>query len=115
MTLLNDILFSLNPRCPVCRQGRLFKPWSVMAVDECEVCHEKLGQNDVGDGAAVFMIFLLGFTLVPMALVLEHFVHPPLWVHAIVWGVVGLGAIAVMLPAVKAYVILLEYRYRQKS
>jgi len=114
-TLFDDILFCLKPRCPVCKQGRLFKPWSVMAVDECEVCHEKLGQNDVGDGAAVFLIFLLGATIVPLSLVFEHFVHPPLWVHAVLWGLVSLGAIAVLLPAVKAYIILLEYRYRHKS
>jgi len=114
MTLFNDLSFALKPRCPVCRKGRLFKPWSVIAVDECEVCHEKLGQNDVGDGAAVFLIFILGFTIVPLAVVFEHFIHPPLWVHAVLWTIVSLGAIAVLLPAVKAYIILLEYRYRHK-
>ena len=81
-------------------------------VEECAECHAKLGQNDVGDGAAVFLIFLLGASIVPMALVFEHFVAPPLWVHALLWGTVGLGMIAVILPTVKAFIILLEYRHR---
>lgn len=115
MSLFQDVIFSLKPRCPLCQRGRLFKPWSVNPVDECEICHAKLGQNDVGDGASVFLIFLLGVTLVPLALLFEYFVHPPLWVHAVLWGAVGLGLIAVILPAVKAFIILLEYRHRQKS
>jgi len=115
MTLFNDLSFCLKPRCPVCRQGRLFKPWSVTAVDECAVCHAKLGQNDVGDGASVFLIFLLGATIVPMSLVFEHFVHPPLWMQGVLWTIVGLGLIAVILPTVKAYIIMLEYRHRPKD
>jgi uncharacterized protein (DUF983 family) len=112
LSLLSDIAFSLKPRCPVCRKGRLFKPWSVGTVEQCDVCHEKLGQNDVGDGASVFLIFVLGASIVPMALTFEHFVAPPLWVHVLLWGIVALGMIAVILPAVKAFIILLEYRHR---
>ncbi|MBU6475216.1 MAG: DUF983 domain-containing protein [Alphaproteobacteria bacterium] len=114
MSLLDDIRFCLKPRCPVCREGRLFKPWSVDPVEECAICHTRLGETDVGDGASVFMIFLLGATVVPLALVVDHFFSPPLWVHAVLWGGVMLGMIAVILPAVKAYVILLEYRHRPK-
>ena len=99
----------------MCQRGRLFKPWSVSTVDECDVCHTKLGQNDVGDGASVFLIFLLGATIVPLALLFEHFVHPPLWVHGVLWSTVALGVIAVILPTIKAYIILLEYRHRPKA
>jgi uncharacterized protein (DUF983 family) len=113
LALFSDIAFCLKPRCPVCRKGRLFRPWSVSAVEACASCGEKLGQNDVGDGASVFLIFLLGFTLVPLALLLEHAVSPPLWVHVAVWGFVGFALIALILPAVKAYIILIEYRHRK--
>lgn len=113
MSLIGDIAFCLKPRCPACRQGRLFKPWSLTMVDKCEHCGEPLGRNDVGDGAAVFVIFLLGLTLVPLAWIFENLVAPPLWVHAVLWGVVALGIMSVLLPAVKAYVILLERRHRR--
>ena len=38
---------------------------------------------------------------------------PPLWVHAVLWGAVAFALILLLLPAVKAYVILLEYRHRK--
>ena len=82
-------------------------------VDECSVCHARLGKHDVGDGASVFLIFLLGFSIIPMAWGFECLVHPPLWVHAVLWGFVALGMISVILPRVKAFIILLEYRHRK--
>ena len=111
MSFFSDLVFVLKPRCPVCQRGRLFRPYSVNVVDECSVCHAKLGQNDVGDGASVFLIFLLGFLIIPMAWGFELLVAPPLWVHVVLWGVVALGLIALILPAVKAFIILLEYRH----
>lgn len=113
LSLFDDILFCLKPRCPVCREGRLFSPWSVTAVESCAKCGASLGAHDVGDGAAVFLIFLLGFTLVPAAWLLELALAPPLWAHVLVWGAAGLGLIALVLPATKAYIILLEYRHRR--
>jgi uncharacterized protein (DUF983 family) len=113
VSLLDDIVFSLHPRCPVCRKGRLFKPWSIAVNDKCPECGADLGAHDVGDGASVFLIFLLGVTLVPSALVVDHVFSPPLWVHMIIWTAVGLGIMALVLPTVKAYIILLEFRHRR--
>jgi uncharacterized protein (DUF983 family) len=115
LSLAEDLLFSFSPRCPACRKGRLFRPWTVTALDSCAVCHEKLGQNDVGDGASVFLIFLFGATIVPLAWLFENIAHPPLWVHAALWSGVMLGLIAFILPAVKAYIILLDYRHRHEK
>ena len=76
------------------------------------MCHAPLGKHDVGDGASVVLIFLLGFLIVPMAWAFECLAAPPLWVHVALWGIVALGIIALILPAVKAFLILLEYRHR---
>jgi len=69
----------------------------------------------VGDGAAVFLIFILGFSLVPMAWAFELLFAPPLWLHGILWTAAGLGMIALLLPASKAYIILLEWRHLKKG
>lgn len=97
----------------MCRKGRLFEPLSVKVVGVCGTCGAKLGQHDVGDGASVFLIFFLGFSIIPLAWVFELWAEPPLWVHAILWGCVAMGMIALLLPAVKAFIILLEYRHRR--
>lgn len=115
MSLADDISFCLKPRCPLCRKGRLYRPWTVSVVEKCDVCDAPLGAHDIGDGAAVFIMFILCFSIVPMAWVFELMFSPPLWVHAVLWTVVGLGAIAVMLPATKAYIIMLEWRHLKKD
>jgi uncharacterized protein (DUF983 family) len=115
LSLGSDLVFSLKPRCPQCQRGRLFKPWSVNVVGSCAECGEKLGQHDVGDGASVFLIFFLGALLIPMAWIFERMLAPPLWMHVVLWGTVALGLIALILPAVKAYIILLDYRHRKGS
>lgn len=115
MSLKEDLLFCLKPRCPVCREGRLYRPYTVSVVEECEVCKTRLVEHDIGDGAAVFIMFILCFSIIPVAWMVELLFAPPLWLHIVVWGIVGLAVIGVMLPATKAYIILLEYRHRNKD
>ncbi len=112
MNLKEDILFSLKPRCPVCQRGRLFRPYTVSIVERCEACETLLSDHDIGDGAAVFIMFILCFSIIPVAWIVELLFAPALWVHVVLWGMVGLLMIGVMLPATKAYIILLEYRHR---
>jgi uncharacterized protein (DUF983 family) len=115
MSLTEDILFSFKPRCPVCRKGRLFRPWTVSVVDKCAACGAPLGDHDIGDGATVFVMFILCVSLVPMAWIVELLFSPPLWAHALIWSVVGLGMVALFLPATKAYIIMLEWRHLRRD
>lgn len=82
-------------------------------VDRCAECNADLGLHDIGDGASVFLLFFLGFTVIPVAWAFEKAFAPPLWVHGVVWLAVMLGMIALLLPAVKCYIILLEWRHRK--
>lgn len=84
-------------------------------VGECSVCRTRLGRHDVGDGASVLLIFLLGFSLIPIAWAFELSFAPPLWVHVMLWGMVALGMIALILPRAKAFIIMLEYRHRPQN
>ena len=82
-------------------------------MDACDACGLSLGNHDVGDAASVFMIFLFGATCVPLAWVMELIWQPPMWFQALFWGIFMLCLIAVILPATKAYVILLEFRHKK--
>jgi uncharacterized protein (DUF983 family) len=97
--------------CPQCGEGRLFKGF-ITTVERCEVCGLALARGDSGDGPAVFLTFVLGFTVVPIALWVAMSVDWPLWLHTIVWGVVILGLTMGMLRPAKAYLTALQFRHR---
>ncbi len=82
-------------------------------VDRCSVCGLELAANDSGDGPAVFLIFLLGFTIVPAALLVSLRVDWPLWVHVALWGPVIMGSTVGLMRPAKALTIALQYRYRR--
>ncbi len=100
--------------CPRCGRGKLFKGFLTVK-DTCDVCGLELSRHDSGDGPAVFLIFILGFLVVPVALWVSMTVEWPLWLHTIVWSVVILGLALGMLRPAKAYVVALQYRYRRNE
>jgi uncharacterized protein (DUF983 family) len=99
-------------RCPNCGAGPLFE--GVLTVRaRCKVCDLDLRAQDAGDGPAVFVILILGFIVVGLALLFEAKVEPPLWVHAVIWPFVVLGGAIAMLRPLKATLIALQYRHRR--
>ena len=107
---------ALRCKCPKCNRGELFKPGLSMELhDKCSECGFNLSDNDVGDGPAVFLIFILGFLLVPMAVLLDWLIEPPLWAHAIIWTIAALSITLGSLKPLKSYIFALEYKHRLKS
>ena len=104
---------ALSCKCPQCHVGDLYKAgFTIDLRDSCAECGLDFTKNDSADGPAVFMIFVLGFVLVPMALLFENIFSPPLWVHAVLWGSVALGLTIGMLKPLKSYVIALQFKHR---
>lgn len=98
--------------CPRCHEGEIFKSrWSLSLRSVCPACQLDLSKNDSADGPAVFLIFVLGFALVPLALVLEVWASPPLWVHAVLWTIVALGLTLGALRPLKSYIIALQFKH----
>lgn len=99
-------------KCPKCRQGNLYANKLSMSLrPACPVCGLDLSKNDVADGPAVFLIFILGFALVPLALILDALFTIPLWVHGVLWTCVTLGLIFGTLRPLKAYILVLQYKH----
>lgn len=104
---------SLHCKCPKCQKGNLYKGGFTLELRErCDECGLDLTKNDSADGPAVFLIFVLGFLLVPLALIVEMFFVPPLWVHAVLWTVVALGMTIGALRPLKSLVIALQFKHR---
>ena len=49
----------------------------------CDVCGADFECADVGDGASVFVLFIVGFLAMVLFLLVEAAFSPPWWVHAI--------------------------------
>lgn len=107
------IMLALACKCPRCQRGNIFPPGLSFSLrPSCDSCGLDFTRNDIADGPAVFLIFILGFLLVPAALILEVLVHPPLWVHCVLWGGVALAATLGALRVLKAYVLALQFKHR---
>lgn len=104
---------ALACQCPRCGQGRLYPSrFSLSFKDRCENCGLDFSKNDAADGPAVFLIFILGFTVVPLALWLELSMEPPFWVHILLWTPVVIGMTLGFLRPVKAYVLALQHKHQ---
>lgn len=97
-------------RCPRCGKGKLFARFLTVA-ERCGHCGLDLQKEDSGDGPAVFIIFILGAFVVPLALLLEAKVAPPMWVHIVIWPPVIIGGALAMLRSMKGIMIALQYRH----
>jgi len=101
----------LRCRCPRCGEGPLYDGFLTVA-DRCTVCGLDLRKADSGDGPAVFIIFILGFVVVPLALWFESTFAPPIWVHLLIWPVVIVGGALAMLRPAKGILIALQFRHQ---
>ena len=105
--------FAFECKCPRCKKGEMYVgKYNLTLREACSECGLDLAKNDSADGPAVFLIFILGSLLVPLALILDAYISPPLWVHAVVWTIVALGLTLGCLKPLKAYIIALQYKHR---
>jgi uncharacterized protein (DUF983 family) len=81
-------------------------------MENCAVCGLPLRAMDSGDGPAVFLIFVLGFLVVPLAIWASSVLDLPFWLQGSFWGVVILALTVGMLRPAKALVLALTYRHR---
>lgn len=101
---------ALGRRCPACGEGHLYVSY-LKVVDRCPVCDLDLHSHDSGDGPAVFIILIVGFVVVGLALWLEMTLSPPMWVHMVLWLPLILGLSLGMLPLLKAWMVAQYYRH----
>lgn len=95
--------------CPRCGQGKLFDGL-VKLRPECRNCGLDYSFADAGDGPAVFVILIIGFVVVGLALWTEVNYNPPLWLHFMLWIPLIIGLSLWLLRVLKALLIALQYR-----
>jgi uncharacterized protein (DUF983 family) len=102
---------AIQARCPNCGKGKLFAGFLTFA-PACNVCGVNFSKADVGDGAAVFVMFIVGATVVPLAFILQfRFVWDwvaTLAVSAFAAIVLSLG----LLRPIKALLFTLQFKHK---
>ena len=80
--------------------------------ETCTACDFDFSELDAGDGPASFMVLIYGALIVPLAFLLDKLASPPLWVQAVLWGVVMVIATLKTLRPLKALMIGWQFRIR---
>lgn len=112
-TAPSPFVAGIQCRCPQCGKGRLFKAaFNLDLEDGCTACGLSYRFIDTGDGPAVFVIMGLGFVMLGAALILEFALHPPIWVHGLLWVPVTFGLAFGLLRPLKALLIALQFRHK---
>jgi len=80
--------------------------------DRCAACGSDFRIADAGDGSAVFVMFIVGAVIVPLAVVLEFALKwPPLLVVAIT-ATLAVGLSLLLLRPMKALLFALQWRHK---
>ncbi len=104
----------LRGRCPRCGEGRLFNGFLEVA-PRCAACGLDFSFADAGDGPAVFIMMIVGFVVVGLALFVEFTFSPPYWVHAVLWIPLVIGLSLGLLRPLKGFLVAQQYRHRAES
>lgn len=113
-TPVSVVYAALRCRCPRCGRGALFRGF-LNVNDRCPDCGLDLSGENAGDGPAVFIIMIMGFLVIGLALWLEIAQAPPIWVHMAIWPpLIIVGSLALLRP-LKALMIALQYKHRRED
>ncbi|EKF41338.1 hypothetical protein NA8A_15841 [Nitratireductor indicus C115] len=111
---VDPVSAGLGGRCPRCGEGRLFSGFLTVGRG-CSNCGLDYSFADAGDGPAVFVILIIGFIVVGLALWMEVSFNPPLWLHFLLWIPLTLVLSLVSLRLIKGLLIALQYRNRAEE
>jgi uncharacterized protein (DUF983 family) len=100
--------------CPQCGSKTMFDGVASFAA-KCRACGLDYSAFNVGDGPAAFLTLGIGALITVLAIALELSLHPPFWVHVLLW--VPLTAVAVVggLRACKGWLLIAEYRRKARE
>jgi uncharacterized protein (DUF983 family) len=108
------LIASARGLCPQCNQPTLFAT-TVRFSNGCRACGLSFSQFNVGDGPAAFLILIVGAIVTAMAVVMEVKLHPPFWVHMLLWIPLTIVAVIGSLRVAKAALLILEYRNKARE
>ena len=95
--------------CPRCGAPGLFATFLRFA-ERCTACGLDYRAFNVGDGAAAFLIMIVGGLVSLLAILVELRWSPPVWLHLLLWLPLTILLTVALLRIAKGLLIALEYR-----
>lgn len=105
---VSPIVAGIKGRCPRCGKGALFNGF-IDLKNKCSNCDLDYDFADSGDGPAVFIMLIVGFLIVGLAIYVEVNYRPDYWVHAVLWLPSILIFSAGLLRPFKGVLVCLQY------
>lgn len=105
---------ALGGCCPRCGRGALFTAgrWrgGTALAPRCGVCGLDYGRFNVGDGAAPFLIFIVGGVIMVLAVVADLRWGWPWWAQVLVWTPLTFILTLALMRLAKGLLVALEWR-----
>lgn len=104
----------MRGRCPRCGEGGLFDGFLGLK-KRCEICGLDYSFADSGDGPAVFIIMIVGFIVVGLALFFEFTFEPPFWLHMLLWVPLVIVLSLGLLRPLKGLMVAQQYKHKAEE
>src|SRR5664279_1701 len=108
VTNLEAIKRGFFGRCPHCGEGRMFRAFLKVA-DQCPACGEELHHHRADDFPAYIVIVIVGHILVPIVLLVETELAPPLWVGMTLWPAAVVALSLALIQPVKGAIVGMQW------
>ncbi len=105
------ILTGFGKNCPACGQASIYSAF-LKVRDDCPNCGLHLAGHEADDAPPYFTIFIVGHVIIPVALFVERFYAPPIWVHALIFTILSFAVALYSLPRVKGAIIGWQWALR---
>lgn len=105
---MSPVETGLRGQCPNCGEGSLFAGF-LSFCDECDACGADFRIEDAGDGPAVFVIFLIGIFIIPLALAFYLVTGLPVWVTTSLFSVVIIVVSLALLRVMRGLMFNLQW------
>ena len=113
-TFFASLLRGLSRRCPACGRGALLRGY-LKAHESCVNCGLPFEPLRSDDAAPYFTILIVGHVVVPLILLVEQHVSPPVSVQLAIWLPVTTLLTLALLPYVKGAVMAAIWSLKAKD
>lgn len=110
----SPVAAGLRGRCPRCGEGQMFDGFLALQKN-CDHCDLDYDFADSADGPAVFIMFIVGFVVVGLAMWVEFTFMPPIWLHLVMWFSLTIALALVLARPLKGVMIALQYHHRAEE